>query len=186
MTKLKIPNIFQSASYEKDVSDSLKKATESMFKTRKGLYLWGASGCGKSHAAYAIARYIDEVKDAQVMVFKSADILEMMKQDMDIKNSDKETNGDLYFGESNFLKGIKDYKGILVIDDLGVTKETEWEIQTFYQIIDRKYEDMIPTIITSNLGLDEISKKMGDRIASRIAGMCQVFEMTGKDKRVSP
>jgi len=39
-------------------------------------------------------------------------------------------------------------------------------------------------LITSNLTLDEIAEKVGDRIASRIAGMCKVVEVRGKDRRI--
>jgi DNA replication protein DnaC len=42
----------------------------------------------------------------------------------------------------------------------------------------------LDTIITSNLTLEEVSEKVGDRIASRIAGMCKVIELKGIDRRV--
>jgi len=46
-------------------------------------------------------------------------------------------------------------------------KTTEWALQTLFVIIDRRYRNMVKTIITSNLSLNEISEKIGDRIASR-------------------
>jgi len=81
---------------------------------------------------------------------------------------------------------IEKYTGrkCLILDDLGPEKSSEWSIQTLYSIIDRRYRDVRQTLITSNLTLDEIAEKVGDRIASRIAGMCEVVEIKGKDRRL--
>jgi len=73
----------------------------------------------------------------------------------------------------------------LFIDDFGTEKGSEWVLETLYSIIDKKYEDVIPMIITSNLDLNALGVKMGDRIASRIAEMCDVVEMTGLDRRLT-
>jgi DNA replication protein DnaC len=81
---------------------------------------------------------------------------------------------------------IEKYTGrkCLILDDLGPEKSSEWSIQTLYSIIDRRYRDVRQTLVTSNLTLDEIAEKVGDRIASRIAGMCEVVEIKGKDRRL--
>lgn len=83
---------------------------------------------------------------------------------------------------------INDYADILVlmIDDLGVSKETEFSSQVLYEIIDRRYMAMRGgLIITSNLSLDEFCEKTGDdRIASRLAQMCNIITLTGKDHRL--
>ena len=81
---------------------------------------------------------------------------------------------------------IEKYAGkkCLILDDLGVEKTTEWSLQTLYTIIDRRYREEKQTLITSNLTLNEIAEKVGDRIASRIAGMCKVVEIKGRDRRL--
>lgn len=73
---------------------------------------------------------------------------------------------------------------LLVLDDLGAEKSSDFAIQSLYLIIDRRYSREQQTIITSNLSLGEIAEKIGDRIASRIAGMCKVVELKGKDRRL--
>lgn len=73
---------------------------------------------------------------------------------------------------------------LLVLDDLGVEKTTEFSLQTLYIILNRRYNEQLQTIITSNLTLDEVKDKLGDRIASRIAGMCRILKLNGKDKRL--
>jgi len=74
--------------------------------------------------------------------------------------------------------------GILMLDDIGSEKPTEWVLQTLYLIIDHRYREMKETYITSNLSLDELSNRLSDRIASRIAGMCKIMKLKGKDKRI--
>jgi DNA replication protein DnaC len=81
---------------------------------------------------------------------------------------------------------IEKYAGsrCLIMDDLGVEKTSKWSMQTLYSIIDRRYRDERQTLVTSNLTLNEIAEKVGDRIASRIAGMCKVVEIKGRDRRL--
>lgn len=73
---------------------------------------------------------------------------------------------------------------LLVLDDLGIEKTSDWSLQTLYIILNNRYSEQLQTIITSNLTIDEIGEKMGDRIASRIAGMCKIVKLTGKDRRL--
>jgi DNA replication protein DnaC len=85
--------------------------------------------------------------------------------------------------ESEIIKTYSEAK-ILYLDDLGVEKVSDWALQTIYLIIDRRYSEMLRTIISSNLSLDQLADRLDDRIASRIAGMCEVIKMTGKDRRL--
>ena len=73
---------------------------------------------------------------------------------------------------------------VLVLDDLGVEKTTEWALQALYIILNNRYANYMQTIITSNLTIEEIGEKLGDRIASRIAGMCKIVKLAGRDRRI--
>lgn len=95
------------------------------------------------------------------------------------------------FGDSSIHteKGLIDHytsAPFLVLDDLGIEKVSEWSLQTLYIIINRRYEESEEkhTVITSNLSLDNISKKLDDRIGSRINGMCKTLCLKGKDRRL--
>jgi len=75
----------------------------------------------------------------------------------------------------------------LVLDDIGVEMSTDWAYQVLYLIIGDRYNEMRPTIITSNLSLSALGKKFGDtRIPSRIEGMCgeHIYEAADLDSRV--
>lgn len=192
MIKFIIPDRFLSVDYEKDVPEAIKDVVGKFKTERKGLYLHGNAGTGKTHVAYAICKHLSD-KGIAVRAFKVIDVLKMIRDDMDFKNNDRDLNyhGDRHFGDINsnyhtdFLDGINKYKSVVFLDDLGTEKETEWAHQTLYEIIDKKYEDFLPVIITSNLSPSELGNKMGDRIASRIVEMCEIFEMTGIDKRLA-
>ncbi len=72
---------------------------------------------------------------------------------------------------------------ILIMDDLGTEKTTDWVIQTLYVIINSRYEEDKQTVITSNYSLEEIRKNLNDKIASRIIAMTEVIEIKGIDRR---
>ncbi len=72
---------------------------------------------------------------------------------------------------------------ILVMDDLGSEKTTDWVMQTLYVIINARYEEERQTVITSNYSLEEIRKNLNDKIASRITAMTELIEIKGIDRR---
>ena len=73
---------------------------------------------------------------------------------------------------------------LLVLDDFGVEKTTDWSFQLLYMLINRRYEDMRKTIITANISLQQLGEKLGDfRIPSRIQSMCKIIKLTGQDYR---
>jgi DNA replication protein DnaC len=72
----------------------------------------------------------------------------------------------------------------LVIDDLGAEKSSEWAREILYLIIDKRYSDLLPTIITSNLSPKELAEKLDDRLVSRLMEDAIVIKIDGKDHRV--
>ena len=68
---------------------------------------------------------------------------------------------------------------ILIIDDIGVEKVTDWAFQSVNGLVNNRYEYFRPTIITANLSLDELEKVYGSRLASRICESCRIKHFTG-------
>lgn len=76
---------------------------------------------------------------------------------------------------------------VLVIDDLGTEKLTDWSEGFLFELIDRRMgEGVNGLLVTSNLGLGELAERFGsDRIPSRLAALCRVFSLKGEpDRRV--
>ena len=72
---------------------------------------------------------------------------------------------------------------LLIIDDIGSEKLTEWVRERIVSIIHTRVSNGLSTIYTSNLSPEEIKAEMGDRISSRILGGAKIVEITGADRR---
>jgi DNA replication protein DnaC len=71
---------------------------------------------------------------------------------------------------------------LLVLDDLGSGKATDWTADTLYRLIDARWANQRPTIATSNLAPDALRLAVGDRIVSRLADGT-VVALKGEDRR---
>ncbi|WDZ87210.1 ATP-binding protein [Micromonospora cathayae] len=72
---------------------------------------------------------------------------------------------------------------LLLVDDLGAAKSSEWVEETTYRLINARYEAMQPTIFTTNIPLAQLRDGLGDRIASRLVETCKVIALLGSDRR---
>lgn len=63
----------------------------------------------------------------------------------------------------------------LTLDDLGAERATDWVIGMLYLLINRRYENMRPTIFTSNMKLEELAVYLDPRIPARIERMCEII-----------
>ncbi len=137
---------------------------------KEGLYIYGSAGTGKTYALYAIFRN-HCLNNEYCKIINTVELLRLFKKDFK----------DEY--EHNFEEYLE-FSGVLFIDDIGAEKNTEFVDETLYHLINTRHEKMLPTFFTSNLSLKELAEKNGDRLASRIAGMCDVIELTGEDRRL--
>jgi DNA replication protein DnaC len=187
MTSCGVPARFLAARKE-EIPQQIWKLVDG-FLSGESYFLHGQPGVGKTHIAVALMREMIVSDNEKIIVHpgllkyylptypKMATVPDLLLEIRECFNTrSDETEKSL----------IEKYAGkkCLVLDDLGPEKSTDWSIQTLYSIIDRRYRDMRQTLITSNLALDEIAEKVGDRIASRIAGLCRVVEIKGKDRRL--
>jgi DNA replication protein DnaC len=70
-----------------------------------------------------------------------------------------------------------------VLDDLGAEKPSEWTCEKLLELVDERYVQARPTIVTSNLPPNKLSTHVGERVASRLAEMCTVVPVVGQDRR---
>lgn len=144
-------------------------ATARAFNPSKDcMYLFGPAGAGKTHIATAIAR------QSSCEVVKAADFGRMLRSASKMRDGDE---GDVVI---ELMKNR-----VLVIDDLGASKESEFVLSGLLDLLDRFWMTRRGgLIITSNLSLDDLAKKMiDDRIPSRIAGLCRgkIISLVGED-----
>lgn len=75
---------------------------------------------------------------------------------------------------------------LLILDDLGAAKQSEWTEEITYRLINRRYTDLLPTLLTTNLPTAALRDAVGDRVASRLAEMTTTVVLTGADRRRRP
>lgn len=73
--------------------------------------------------------------------------------------------------------------GVLLLDDIGAAKGSEWVEEVAYRLIDHRYNLMLPTIYATNLTPESLRDVLGDRIASRLAETCRRVVLDGPDLR---
>lgn len=155
-------------------------------ENKEGVLLTGSRGVGKTHLAVALMREI--ILDTPPVNQGDAYKIDIQKMPLFISVPELLLEiRDTFGGNEISEKGIIDKYGwadVLILDDLGVEKTSDWVLQTLYTIMDRRYREELRTVITSNLSIEEIQEKLDDRIASRIVGMCRVCILQGRDRRV--
>ena len=150
------------------------KIAKQFLENKDGLFLTGKVGTGKTYLACAIGREL--IMEGNKILFKTIPSLFQ-----DIRATFGKTNKE---DESHI---INKYSCIpyLILDDLGAEKMSDFSLDRLYLIIDGRYADELPTIITSNLSLKDIREKIHDRISSRIAGSCRTIQMPEVDLRLT-
>ena len=159
-----------------------------------GLLLTGSIGVGKTHLATGILRALVLERGASGLF---CDYRELLKQ---VQNS---YNRQVQATELEILAPVFDAE-VLVLDELGAAKPTDWVWDTVAHILNTRYNDRRTTIITTNytnaapLALDEpglggsaaramreetLGDRIGERMRSRLQEMCVVVEMQGEDFR---
>ncbi len=153
-----------------------------------GLLLIGSIGVGKTHLAVGIVRELIVSKGIACLFY---DYRELLKQ---IQNSYNES---VKATELDVLRPVFDTE-VLVLDELGAVKPTEWVWDTVSLILNTRYNDNRTTIITTNFddkpaGIvagprgvtreETLGDRIGERMRSRLHEMCRIIKMEGQDFR---
>lgn len=147
--------------------------------TARSLLLLGPTGTGKTHQAYgAIRAAVTEPMPTRAGGYRTARWIGMTHAEL---TASLRPRGRDYDTEE--VLGRYRKTELLFVDDLGAAKASEWVEEATYRIVNGRYEDMRPSIFTSNLALAELKEAIGDRIASRLAETCVRIVLDGPDRR---
>ncbi|KIF75234.1 ATP-binding protein [Streptomyces sp. 150FB] len=75
---------------------------------------------------------------------------------------------------------------LLLLDDLGAAKQSQWTEELTYRLVNHRYNQLLPTLVTTNLPVAELRDAVGDRVASRLSEMTERVILTGRDRRRHP
>ena len=138
---------------------------EKMYEDNQGLLLWGPVGTGKSYAAAVIANELLDRRTSVVMTSFIKILKEVGTFDDDNGKIEKMNQSKL-----------------LIIDDLGAERGTDYSLERVYDIIDSRYRSNKPIILTTNLTMEQM-KNCEDirynRIYDRIFEMCYPVKVSG-------
>lgn len=135
-----------------------------------GLFLWGGVGTGKSFLAGCIANALME-QEVPVRMTSFARILNELNSS--------------FSGRNDIVDKLCRYP-LLIIDDFGMERGTEYALEQIYNIVDSRYRSRKPLIVTTNLTLDEIRHPQDTthaRIYDRLLEMCVPVSCIGVSLR---
>lgn len=147
---------------DRNGSETAYKVAVKYVKTFKewngeSLMLWGEPGNGKTHLAAAIVNELS--KKGYIVVFQS--VPELLQRIRSTFNSENKEN------ETQIMRALLECD-LLILDDIGAEKTTEWVEEKLFNIIDGRYRKELPTLYTSNLEPKELKNQVGKRSYDRM------------------
>ncbi len=153
-----------------------------------GVLITGGIGTGKTHLAVAALRALIQEHNAVGLFYDHRSLLKAIQKSYD-QNSPE--------SEADVLAPVFQ-ADVLVLDELGREKRSEWTGEMIEHILNTRYNDRRTTIITTNYSneastltrrdgttTETLGDRVGDRIFSRLQEMCLIVEMRGGDFRTS-
>src|SRR5262245_43686166 len=155
-----------------------------------GLLILGPCGVGKTHLAVAVLRELVYRREVEGIFYDFRELLRKIQNSYNALSQGSETE---------ILKPVLE-SPVVVLDDLGAERPTEWVRDTFAYILNSRYNRKLTTVITTNfedrvphartigdgarLAAEEtLEERIGVRLRSRLHEMCKVIQLEGDDFR---
>jgi DNA replication protein DnaC len=180
------------AAYNRSLEQALEQArrvpgrfpaASNLREQGRGLLLEGPPGVGKTHLAVAVLKQVMDSSGARGLFYDTRDLLRIIRSTYDPS---------IRATERDILRPVME-ADLLVLDDLGAEKTSEWVEETMNLIVNTRYNERRLTLFTSNyLDIPDDSDpnsllfRIGFRMRSRLHEMCEFIQMDGADYRELP
>jgi DNA replication protein DnaC len=174
------------AAYNETLEKALTQArriVEAFPVVTRGLLLEGQPGVGKTHLAVAVLKQVIQASGARGLFYDTRDLLRVIRSTYDPS---------IRTTELEILRPVM-HADLLVLDDLGAEKTSEWVDETMNLIVNTRYNERRLTVFTSNYmdipddtDPNSLLFRIGFRMRSRLHEMCEFIEMDGADYRELP
>lgn len=132
------------------------------------LVLLGPVGTGKTHAAVAALKLANEA-GYSIAFSPVVELLDELRPGRDVDSGER-------------LRWLTEVR-VLLLDDLGAEKSTEWTHERLYALVNRRWLECRPTIVTSNLTSEQLAESVDARLYSRLSDGAIAYRMAGADRR---
>lgn len=181
--KAELSNYVPDTDSQRDALRQAQKFVEAFPAAQKGIVFYGPPGVGKTHLAIGLLKTVIRDKGGRGFFFQTTELLRLVRETYN--RSVDET-------EMEVLRPVLD-ADVLVLDDLGVEKTSEWVQETLGLVINTRYNARRATIVTSNLAdvvdqkhqdfINSFMLQLGARSRSRLLEMCEWVPVQGTDIR---
>ena len=172
--------------YNESLEQAVAKARHvaDSFPVSRGLLFEGQPGVGKTHLAVAVLKQVIETAGVRGLFYDTRDLLRIIRSTYDpsIRTTELEVLRPVMTAD------------LLVLDDLGAEKTSEWVEETMNLIVNTRYNERRLTVFTSNYQdfPEELAEpnslifRIGHRMRSRLHEMCEFLQLDGADYRELP
>lgn len=160
-----------------DLDDETRATVSTWLETVPNLLVTGPVGVGKTHAALAAARqwWLADPRDRDYSFVPTVELLDNLRP-----NAENRQMG-MWDSEPWLDHYVR--VGLLILDDLGGEKPSDWTAERLYLIVNRRWLDRKPTIATTNLTPAELKEQLGERTYDRIRDGAIGLRLSGESLR---
>jgi DNA replication protein DnaC len=138
------------------------------------LVIHGPKGNGKSHLAAAITNYLIDERGVAALFLTAPDLLRSLRQEIQASVQDKSMNN------AALLDAAQEVP-VLVLDDLGAERWTEWAEEQLFLLLDFRYRMESPTVVITNEELETLPSRIYSRLGDR--ALCEIVYNPAPDYR---
>lgn len=139
----------------------------------EGFFLLGDPGCGKTHLVCAAALHRVRMGQSGIRYLNVPIFLDRIRASFKFSES----------AAQDLFEYCCTKASLVILDDFGKEKATDWATERLYVLVESRYQNMLPVLVTSNRSLDELDALGYGATVSRLQQMCRTIKLETKDHR---